>query len=69
MLLRRISTRKYDRQFRREDTTKLIRHETIFNFHMNNSRRLLKHWLSKIKLLLLKMLNQTENFGVLLFRF
>ena len=35
--LRRISTGWNDRQFHREITTKLIRHETIFNFHMNKS--------------------------------
>ena len=47
--LRRISTGRYDRRFRREVTTKLIRHETIFNFHMNNSGRLLKTFAIKNK--------------------
>ena len=54
MLLRRISTRKFDRRFRREDTAKLIRHETIFNFHMNNSRRLLKTLAIKNKVITFK---------------
>ena len=35
--LRRISTERNERQFRLEIATKLIRHETIFNFLMNNS--------------------------------
>ena len=34
--LRWISTRQIDRRFRRETATKLFRHETIFNFHINN---------------------------------
>ena len=34
---RRISTRQNDQRFHREIATELIRHETIFNFHMNNS--------------------------------
>ena len=35
--LRWISARRNDRRFRREITKKLIRHKTIFNFHMNIS--------------------------------
>ena len=43
---------------RREIMTKLIRHKTIFNFHMNNSETITENiQLSKIKLLLLKLLN------------
>ena len=48
---------------------KLFRHETIFNFHMNNfgaiirktNMALTKILLVKKRLLLLKLLNQTEN--------
>ena len=34
--LRRISTRRNDQRFRRQFTMKLVRHETLFNFRMNN---------------------------------
>ena len=34
--LRQIPTKRNDRRFRHEIVTKLFRHETIFNFHMNN---------------------------------
>ena len=48
---------------------KLFRHETIFNFHMNNFGAIIRKTnmalteilLVKKRLLLLKLLNQTEN--------
>ena len=36
LCLRQISTRQNERRFRRETTTKLFWHETIFNFYLNN---------------------------------
>ena len=35
--------RRNDRRFRRKITTKSIRHETIFNFHMNNSDTIIEN--------------------------
>ena len=49
-----------DLPFRREIATKLFHNGTIYNFHLNNWEGLLKT-LSKIRFLLLKMLNQSEN--------
>ena len=34
--LRRISTRRNEQRFRRQFAMKLVRHETLFNFRMNN---------------------------------
>ena len=45
---RRISTRRNDRRFRREIATKLFRHETIFNFHMNNFDTIIENIKSKV---------------------
>ena len=45
---RRISTRRNDRRFRREIATKLFRHETIFNFHMNNFDTIIENTKSKV---------------------
>ena len=56
--LRWISTKRNDRRFRREIATKLFRHETIFNFHMNNFDKIIENI---IRLLLFKMLNPTEK--------
>ena len=51
---RRICTRRNDQRFRREIATKLFRHETIFDFHMNNFDTIIEN----IMKLLFKMLNQ-----------
>ena len=67
--LRHISTWRNDWRFRHEIAAKLFRHETIFNFHMNNFGAIIRKTnmalttilLVKKRLLLLKLLIQTEN--------
>ena len=55
----RISSRRNDRRFRWEIATKLFRHETIFNFHMNNFDTIIEN--IKNKLITFKNAKQTEN--------
>ena len=42
-ILRRISTKRNERRHCREIETRLFRHETIFNFHMNNFGTLIEN--------------------------
>ena len=67
--LTRISTWQNDWRFRRQIAAKLFCHEIIFNFYMNNfgaiirktNMALITILLVKKRLLLFKLLNQTEN--------